>query len=84
MANERSERADKKLHAKDAQEPKKKTRAKSKVAFPVKAFVNPWGFIHLSKEVIEAFGVNISKDEKKSAPITIDMNEGSLIIRKSG
>lgn len=63
----------------------KKTKKEKKVKepkttnFPVKAFVNKWGFIHLSKEVIEAFGVG--KDEK--TPITIDLQDNALIIRKA-
>ena len=57
----------------------KKAKGPSTASFPVKAFVNPWGFIHLSKEVLEAFGV----EKGKKTDVTIDMNEGSLIIRKA-
>jgi hypothetical protein len=57
---------------KEAKEPKTTN-------FPVKAFVNKWGFIHLDKDIISAFGVN--KGEK--TPITIDMQDNALIVRKA-
>jgi len=50
-----------------------------KPIFPVKSFVNAYGFILLKNGVREAFGAK--KDVK--TPITIDFNEGALIIRKA-
>ena len=58
----------------------KKAKESKTTDFPVKAFVNPWGFIHLSKEVLEAFCVG--KGDK--TPITIDIKDGDLIISKKG
>ena len=64
-------------------EKKTKTKAKeSKPAtstFPAKTFINKWGFIHLSQKVTEAFGT--TKGEK--TPITINLQEGALIIKKA-
>jgi len=57
----------------------KKTKENSKVAFPAQAFINQWGFIHLNQEAVEAFGA--VKGQK--TPITIDLNEGALIIKKA-
>lgn len=57
----------------------KKAKENSKVAFPVKALVNPWGFIHLKNGIAEAFGAQ--KGQK--TPITIDLKDGNLIISKS-
>ncbi len=59
-------------------EVKKKKAENSKVAFPVKAAINKWGFIHLSRDAVEAFGA--TKGEK--TPITIDLHEGTLVIKK--
>jgi hypothetical protein len=53
--------------------------------FPAKEFVNQWGFIHLSREALEAFGVNRTNDNKKpyeKTNITIDLQQGALIIKK--
>jgi hypothetical protein len=57
----------------------KKAKEPKTTNFPVKAFVNKWGFIHLDKDIISAFGVN--KGEKTS--ITIDIQGDSLIIQKT-
>ena len=47
--------------------------------FPHEGFVNPYGFIHLSNGVAEAFGAK--KDVKTT--ISIDFKEGNLIISKA-
>jgi hypothetical protein len=63
-------------------ESKKKTEKKieeNKATFPAQTFVNQWGFIHLSPKAIEAFGA--TKGQK--TPITIDLSEGALIIKKA-
>lgn len=46
--------------------------------FPAEGFVNPWGFIRLNSKVAEAFGA--IKGQK--TPITIDLQEGVLVIKK--
>ena len=60
-----------------AKEPAKSEEKKA--TFPVKAFVNPWGFIHLKADVLAAFGA----PKRQKTPITIDFKEGTLIIRKA-
>ena len=72
-----------------AEKPKAKRQRKSTVKaegeapdkpiFPAKSTVNAYGFIHLSNGVAEAFGVS----RGKKTPITIDLNEGALVIRKA-
>jgi hypothetical protein len=63
----------------------KKTKKERKVKepktanFPIEAFVNKWGFIHLSKDVLSGFG--LTKGDK--TPITIDMQNDTLMIQKS-
>ena len=57
----------------------KATEPIQKPVFPATEFVNPWGFIHLSQKVTEAFGAH--KGQK--TPITIDLQEGALVIRKA-
>jgi len=65
-------------------EEKSSTKQRAKKAethtptFPIEAFVNPWGFIHLNSKVAEAFGA--TKGQK--TPITIDLQKGALIIKK--
>jgi len=59
-------------------EAKKKTKENSKVAFPVEGTINKWGFIHLSQRAVEAFGAV----KGQRTPITIDLHEGALIIKK--
>jgi hypothetical protein len=61
--------------AKKTQEPK----VEQKPTFPVEGFVNPWGFIHLKKNVVEAFGATMGQ---KTA-ITIDLQEGTLVVKKA-
>ena len=56
-----------------------KKTAEPAPAFPAEGFVNPWGFIHLNSKVAEAFGA--TKGQK--TPITIDLQEGTLIIKKA-
>jgi len=54
--------------------------------FPVEEFINQWGFIHLSREALEAFGVKKTGDIKKpyeKTSITIDLQEGALVIKKA-
>jgi len=54
--------------------------------FPAEEFVNQWGFIHLSREALEAFGVRKTGDVKKpyeKTNVTIDLQEGALIIKKA-
>ena len=60
-----------------AKEPTKSEEKKA--AFPVKAFVNPWSFIHLKADVLAAF--ETAKGQK--TPITVDLKDGSLIIKKA-
>lgn len=57
----------------------RKSKEPKQTKFPVKSFVNPWGFVHLGKDVQSAFGVN--KGEKTT--VTIDMQENALIVRKA-
>jgi len=55
-------------------------------AFPVEEFINPWGFIRLNRNVLEAFGVNHTSDVKKpyeKTNITIDLQEGALVVKKA-
>jgi len=63
------------------QKPKQSTQTvESKSAtFPVEGFVNSWGFIRLSQRVAEAFGTL----QGQKTPITIDLQEGALIIKKA-
>jgi hypothetical protein len=56
-----------------------KARESKTANFPAKAFVNKWGFIHLSKQVLSSFG--LGKGNKTS--IIIDMKDGNLIISKT-
>ena len=60
---------------------KKKVATKTEPAltFPAEGFVNKWGFIHLKGKVAEAFGA--TKGQK--TPITIDLQEGALVIKKA-
>ena len=54
-------------------------------AFPTEEFVNQWGFIQLSREALASFGVKKTGDVKKpyeKTNVTIDMQEGALIIKK--
>ena len=64
------------------EESSKKKVAKKKeehtLIFPAEGFVNPWGFVRLNGKVAEAFGV--IKGQK--TPITIDLQEGALVIKK--
>jgi hypothetical protein len=53
-------------------------RKTEELNFPVKAFVNAYGFIHLSKHILSAFGLNAGE----KTPITIDLIDDALIIRK--
>ena len=78
MSNTSKDKSVKKLEdegekAKVAQKPKVK-----EPKFPIEAFVNPLGFIYLSKEILSTFGV--AKGQK--TPITVDIQDNSLIIRK--
>jgi hypothetical protein len=72
-------------------QPKPKTKQSPQTAepkpatFPAKEFVNQWGFIHLSREALTAFGFSRTSDNKKpyeKTNITIDMQEGAFVIRK--
>jgi len=48
------------------------------VAWPVKRFINPYGFIHLSSDVLSA--LHIPKGTKTD--VTLDLNEkGDLIVK---
>ena len=60
---------------------KKKVATKTEkptLTFPAEGFVNKWGFIHLNSKVAEAFGAI----KRQKTPITIDLQEGALIIKK--
>lgn len=57
---------------------KKKVAKELTLTFPAEGFVNQWGFIHLNSKVAEEFGA--IKGQK--TPITIDLHEGTLIIKK--
>jgi hypothetical protein len=60
----------------------KKTKKEKKAKepkFPVKAFVNAYGFIRLNKQVLAAVG--LGKGDK--TPITIDLQDNALIVRKA-
>jgi hypothetical protein len=57
----------------------KKAKEPKQAEFPVKAFVNAYGFIHLSKQILAAVG--LSKGNK--TPITIDLQDDSLTIKKA-
>ncbi len=70
------------------QKPKQTTQTvEPKLAtFPAKEFVNQWGFVHLSREALEAFGVKKTGDAKKpyeKTNVTIDLQEGALVIKKA-
>ena len=79
------------VSVKDVTEPKQtaekpKVKEKAKVepqpktqTFPAKGAVNAYGFIHLSNGIAEAFGVF----RGQKTPITIDLQEGVLIIKKA-
>jgi len=61
---------------------KKKVATKTEETTPTfsaEGFVNPWGFIRLNSKVAEAFGA--TKGQK--TPITIDLQEGALVIKKA-
>jgi len=72
----------------EEKKPKRQKRQKTKqptqtvepksATFPVEGFVNSWGFVRLSQKVTEAFGAQ--KGQK--TPITIDPQEGALVIKK--
>lgn len=67
------------------EKPAEQKPVEQKPVFPSKAYVNPWGFVHLSRNVIEAFGVPQSGDEKKpyaKTELSVDMQNGALVIRK--
>jgi hypothetical protein len=68
----------KKARKPKAEEPTQPIEPKSMV-LPVKGFVNAYGFIHLNGNLLEAFG----GEKGKKTPITIDLKEGALIIRKA-
>ena len=55
------------------------TEKEPALAFPTEGFVNKWGFIHLKSKVAEAFGA--IKGQK--TPITIDLQEDALVIKKA-
>jgi len=55
------------------------TKKEPALTFPAEGFVNKWGFIHLKGKVSEAFGA--IKGQK--TPITIDLQEGALVIKKA-
>jgi len=57
----------------------RKARAPEQATFPTEGFVNAYGFIRLNGKVAEAFGV----EKGKKTNVTIDMNDGALIIRKA-
>lgn len=65
-----------------AAKPKRERKAKAKepkpAEFPLKGFVNPQGFIYLSKEILEAFGA----PKGKKTAVIVDFNNGALIIAK--
>ena len=68
-----------------SEQPKQTVEPKS-ATFPVKEFVNQWGFIHLNREALEAFGVKKTGDAKKpyeKTNLTIDLLEGTLILKKA-
>jgi hypothetical protein len=56
-----------------------KEKPQKAAKFPIKGFVNQWGFIHLKAEVLSALGA--AKGEKTL--IAIDLKEEALIIRKA-
>lgn len=58
---------------------KKKAAKEPTLTFTAEGFVNKWGFIHLNSKVAEAFGA--TKGQK--TPITIDLQEGALVIKKA-
>ena len=64
----------------------KATEPVQKPVFPATEFVNPWGFIRLSRNVLEAFGVNHTSDVKKpyeKTNVTINLQEGALVIKRA-
>jgi hypothetical protein len=65
----------------ESKKPKKEKKAKEpkQAEFPVKGFINAYGFIHLPKSILSAFG--LGKGDKTS--ITIDLQDNALIIRKA-
>ena len=58
---------------------KKSEAQKETLVFPAKGMVNAYGFLHLSNGVAHAFGV----PRGKKTPITIDFQEGALVIKKA-
>jgi len=83
-----SEVKDEKPKRERKQKPKQATQTvdPKSATFPVEEFINPWGFIRLSRNVLEAFGVNRTSDVKKpyeKTSVTIDLQEGALVIKKA-
>jgi outer membrane biosynthesis protein TonB len=69
-----------KPESKVEEKPKKSAKSKEEPKTKEKtAYVNAYGFIHLSTEQAEAFGV----EKGKKTPITMEFKEGALIIRKA-
>lgn len=69
-----------KVENSESKKTKKKRKAKEpkQAKFPVKGFINAYVFIHLSKQVLSAFG--LTKGDK--TPITIDLQDNILIVKK--
>jgi len=61
-----------------SRKPKEQSPVELQGIFPHEGFVNPYGFIHLSGKVAEAFGA--LKGTKTT--ISIDFKEGNMIISK--
>jgi len=78
MSKEKSKTLD---HPEAAKEPRTETKSReAKTAkSDTQAFVNAWGFIHLSKEAMGAFGVQ----KGRKTPITINIEGDALVIRKT-
>ena len=59
-----------------------KSETSAKPVFPLEAFINKYGFIHITNGVAQAFGIT-GYQKQRNVPITIDFKEGALIIRKA-
>jgi hypothetical protein len=70
-----------KKEKKEKPKPKaKEKKAKKEVKFPVEAFINGYGFLRLSKSLLDSWGWKPGKGNRTL--VSLDMQDGALIVKK--
>jgi len=68
---------------KKAKPAEEETKPEEKAKPERQAFINQYGFLHVSEKIAEHLGVpKFGKDTGQKVPVTIELIEGGFIVRK--